>query len=131
MKLHDTIPYDQVQFRWVSNHYDIHWEGYCIHPTIGLSKFITKDLTSYEDHYCYRCDGELESAECDCPDSYSDVVCDIYKLNLLEKIKARYDMWLFEVCVGEHWSYPQRKNGVKFKKSSRSMSFRAYYWWIR
>jgi hypothetical protein len=82
-----TLPYDEVDFVWVSNHYDIHLSGLC---KMGNTLFWFKT----------KIEGEVE--------------CDIYMLSFLEEIRFRLRKFFFERMVGYHWSYPQRKEWARF-----------------
>lgn len=78
------LPYNQVRFRWVSNHYDHHLNGTCI------------------------LNGSLHEFKCD----YEDVdmpQVKIYQLSIWSKLKWLYRQWLFEKCVGYHWTYSQNR----------------------
>lgn len=90
MKLIKTIRYEDVKFRFISNHYDVHRNGTCIHKG-KLCEF--KTILHFDDII----------------EDIVDMV-DIYELNLIERSKWIYRQWLFELCVGKHWSY---KNGKK------------------
>ena len=79
-----TLPYNEVKFKFVSNHYDVHLNGSCL----------------YENSIC-----EFESDE---------QWVKIYKLNWIEKLKWIWKQWLFEKCVGYHWSYRNGKIGKGF-----------------
>lgn len=84
-----TLPYDQVDFRWISNHYDVHLSGTCM----------------YNNRLC-----RFENKSSDQDDMYVD----IYRLNFIESMKWYWKQWIFEKCVGYHWTYPYRKVGVYF-----------------
>jgi hypothetical protein len=96
MKLIAKIPYNEVKFRWVSNHWDLHLEGTCTYNG-KLHRFTTE-----EPDY----DEELDEWET----PYSE----IFELTLFEKLKWLKTQWLFEQCVGYHWTYPMRKEGKYF-----------------
>lgn len=90
MKRIATLPYDEVDFVWISNHYDVHLSGLC---KMGNTLFWFK--TNIEG-------------------DYDKVECDIYMLSFWEEIKFRLRKFLFEQMVGCHWSYPQRKEWARF-----------------
>ena len=82
-----TLPYSEVNFRWVSNHYDIHLDGSCIY---------NGELCQFKTEY-----PEFDEEK----DEWKDAMTEIYKLNWLGKLKWMCKQWLFEKCVGYHWSY--------------------------
>ena len=84
-----VVRYEDMDFYYCTNHYDVHWEGYCIHNG-KLAKYRTRDLTDYQkmNDTCPSCGPEDKSYEhCHCQ-SYVDVVCHIEELTLTERIKA-------------------------------------------
>ncbi len=96
------LSYTDVDFVWVSNHYDIHLNGIC------------------------RLNGEI----CRFDTDYDTMVVSVFNLSLLEKIKWLSRKKLFELCVGKHWTYPQRGDGVYYKsKTSWFLQFieKIYY----
>jgi hypothetical protein len=84
-----TLPYDELDFVWVNNHYDVHLSGLC---RLGFTLFYFK--TNHEDLY----------------DEDKELTCEVYMLSWTEEIKWKLKKFLFEQMVGYHWSYPQRKN---------------------
>jgi hypothetical protein len=90
MKLITTIPYDEVNFVWVSSHYDVHLSGLC---KMGNTLFYFKTI-NYEDYY----------------DNDNELKCEIYMMSFREEMKWRWKKFSFEQMVGYHWSYPKRKN---------------------
>ena len=97
-------PYDEMEFVWIENHYDIHLYGLC------------------------REEGKLHRFKAD----YDTAECIIYRLSLAEKINWVIKKSLFEWCIGFHWSYPNRKNGVRFHyRRPRwlfGLIYKFYYW---
>ena len=85
-----TLPYDEVDFVWVSNHYDVHLEGLC---KMGNTLFWFK-TNNYPNHFAFD----------------ENLKCDIYMLSFLEEMKLRLRKFFFEQMVGYHWSFPKRKN---------------------
>jgi len=84
-----TIPYNEVKFRWIRNHYDIHLNGTCI----------------FNDNLC-----EFKN---DNPDNHPDediIMLKIYKLDLMGKIKWYLMQWKFEMCIGYHWTMNKKLN---------------------
>ena len=73
-----TKPYKDIKFIWVSDHYDIHLSGLC-RENKELCRFST---------------------------DYDSLICTIYSLTFFEKIKWLIRKFIFEICVGCHWSYP-------------------------
>lgn len=103
-----TILYDEVDFVWILNHWDIHLEGLCNHNG-ELCYFETQKGTGYWDEEC------CEDIEREC-DEYVEVIpnkCDIYSLTKEEKQSWLKRKRKFEVCVGYHWTYPYRKTGER------------------
>ncbi len=81
-----TCKYEDIKFVWISNHYDIHLSGLC------------------------RFDGKLHEFTVD----YDTKKGVISSINMIEKIRWLISKKLFELCVGFHWTYPHRTNGVKY-----------------
>lgn len=98
------VPYDQVEWVWISNHYDIHLDGLC------------------------RFEGELSRFETWESDS-DNPVCRIFRLSALQKVSWLLQKKLFEICIGRHWTYPDRKQGARFHMGgwSGKALFTAYY----
>ena len=94
MKLIATLTYDEVNFVWISNHYDVHISGLC---KMGNTLFWF-ETKNYEDLY----------------DEDKELMCDVYMLSFWEEMKLRTRKLFFEQMVGYHWSYPQRKQGKGF-----------------
>lgn len=90
-KLIASIPYENVKFRWVSNHYDVHLHGTCTYEG---------DLCEFEHTY-----PEYDEEN----DSWIEEGVRIYKLGFLEKLRWRRRQFLFEQCVGYHWTYNDGK----------------------
>ena len=98
-----NIPYEKMEFKWISGHHDIHLNGLCI---------VNKELYRFET-------------------DYNNFVCTVHKLTLVQKCKWVLRKKAFELCVGCHWTYPHRKKGTKFyyrkpKWFSRFL-FNSYY----
>ena len=90
------IKYSEVKFRFISNHYDEHLNGSCIYNN-ELCEFQTIS-------------GDYNETT----DTWSDSVCKIYKLTYKEKLKWLFKQWLFEKCVGYHWSYSGKSKKDSF-----------------
>jgi hypothetical protein len=84
------FPAEHMNWLWISNYYDIPLDGLCI---------------------------------------VNKVVC-IFKIRDSHRANIRYEVFipsgwerttwllrkkLFEICVGEHWTYPHRAEGVRYK----------------
>ena len=80
-----TLPYNEVDFVWISSHYDVHLEGLC---KMGNTLFWFKTIDPEDDN----------------------IKCGIYMLSFWEEMKLRMRKFFFEQMVGYHWSYPQKKN---------------------
>jgi len=102
-----VIRYEDAKDKWVwiANHYDLHLSG--------LLRF-GGELCRFETHY-HRCE------------------VSVYRLTQAEKLKWLARKKLFELCVGYHWSYPERKHGARFcgrrPEWLHKMLFRLYYAW--
>ena len=111
MELITTIPYKEVEFNFITNHYDIHYHGTCIYKG---------DLCEFYTHVHYS-DEEDEMVE----------TVSIYKLTFIEKIKWELKQILFELCVGTHWSYVNGKpKGIYRERKPKwlySLLFSVYY----
>jgi hypothetical protein len=90
MKHIATLRYDDIDFAWVSNHYDVHLAGLC---RLGVDYFYFKTINHENLH-----DDDIE------------LECEIYMLTFKEEIRWRLKKFFFEQMVGYHWSYPKRKN---------------------
>lgn len=97
MKKVSRIPYNETQFYWVDNHWDIHLSGLCLYNN-KIHRFITDDAEWYD----YLSKAKEED---DIDETKYTIWCDIFQLTPFEKIKHLYDKKLFEICVGTHWSY--------------------------
>lgn len=86
------ISYDNVDFRFISDHYDVHLSGTCIYND-ALHDF-ENDYPSYNEE----------------KDEYEDMSVRIYSLDFYTRLKRYWKQWLFEQYVGYHWTYPYRKN---------------------
>jgi hypothetical protein len=110
MKLIATLPYDEINFVWVSSHYDVHLFGIC---KMGNTLFYFKTI-NYEDLY----------------DDDKELMCEIYYLTFWEDVKWRLKKFFFEQMVGYHWSYPKRKNShFHYRKPEwlYKLLFKLYY----
>jgi len=90
------IPYSEVKFRFVSNHYDEHLIGNCIY---------NNELCAFR-----TISGEYNEET----NTWTDSVCKIYKLSRQDKLRWLFKQWLFEKCVGYHWSYSDKKDVKSF-----------------
>jgi len=86
MRLIATLSYDDIDFVWVENHYDVHISGLC---KLGFSLFYFKTINH---------------------DSDEELMCEVYMLSTVEEIKWKLKKFFFEQMVGYHWTYPKRKN---------------------
>jgi len=108
------LPYDEVDFKFVCNHYDVHLNGSCVYNN-KLCEFINVYPEYNEEK-----------------DEFEEMFVKIYTLNWIEKIRWLRRQWLFEVCIGNHWSYGGGKKGNDFghrkPKWLYDMLFRLYYY---
>ena len=90
------ITYNDADFVWISHHWDVHLEGLC-RVNNELMHFKTIEENIYDekkDEY-----------------SYDQIKVDIFKLGFTEKLRWILKWRLFELCVGTHWTYPQKNSG--------------------
>jgi len=92
------IPYEDMNFVWIKNHWDIHLEGLCKY----------KHELSY-----FRIDSNYDG------DHSKPFFYNIYELSFIEKLKWLFRKKAFEICVGYHWTY---------KKGKRSAHFTGFTW---
>ena len=86
------LPYDKVDFNFVSSYYDMNLNGSC----------------TFQNSLC-----EFQGLQPDYNDEkeeFEEIYVEIYKLNIIEKFKWLWKQWLFEKCVGYHYSYKNNKN---------------------
>ena len=105
-KLIATIPYEEVKFKYVSNHWDVHLKGTCI----------------YNNQVC-----EFEN---DYPTDDEPMLVRIYEVDVIKKLNNIKKQFMFERCVGYHWSYPNRKNtSFHYRKPKwlYKLLFKMYY----
>ena len=99
-----------MEFVWVSNHWDYHLEGICRMPDGRLGWFEAID-------------------SCKDPDEWANY--EIRPLVGIEKIKKVLNKFFFEVCVGYHWSYPQEIEGrmyrIRSPKFLHNILFNLFY----
>lgn len=110
MKRIATLPYNEINFVWISNHYDVHLSGLC---KMGNTFFWFVTINHYE---------VFEENE--------QLKCDVYQLSFWEEIKLRMRKFFFEQMVGYHWSYPKRNNGGFYLRKPKwlyKFLFRLYY----
>jgi hypothetical protein len=64
-------------------------------------------------------------------DDDGPTVYNVKPLSSINKVKALISKKAFEICVGYHWTYPNRKNGeefyVKWPHWFWNMVFHLYY----
>ena len=102
-----TLPYEQVNFKFVSNHYDIHLNGTCMY---------NGELCDFEtDEQDYNNEKELTTR--------------IYKLDFNGKIKRLWEQWVFEQCVGFHWSYDNGEKGKSFSYRRPKWLYKLLFSW--
>jgi hypothetical protein len=109
MKIIKKIPYDQVNFLWVSSHWDYHLNGICIYDN-ELCEFKTE-----ESEWDYERDDYKET-----------FMCSIFKLNRKEKISWLLRKKMFEISCGYHWTYKDNKRQIGFPQK-RSWFYRPLY----
>lgn len=110
-----VIPYDEIRFRYINNHHDIHLGGLC---------YYNNNI-----HY-FKCDypGYNEATE-----EYDLAYGKIYSLSFKNKIKLLFRQFLFEQCIGHHYSYDRKGNRKTHSFVNRkptwlyNLLFRKYY----
>jgi hypothetical protein len=95
-KPHITLPYNEVDFLWVSDHYDIHLSGICKYQG-RIYEFFTEDPGYNEE-----------------TDDWEPIYTKLFYLTRYQIIKWLLKKKMFEICVGYHWTYPNRKEGERF-----------------
>jgi hypothetical protein len=90
-----AVPYNQMEFRWVSSYYDSNLNGTCIYNG-ELCEFKT-DVGEYIEEI----------------DKWEEDICVIYKLTWKEKLKWIFRQKKFEWCVGYHYTYFKNGNGKR------------------
>ena len=88
------IPYKDVNFLWISSHWDIHLKGLCKH------------------------DGKLCAFDTINPEDYDNNLVKIIPLSFIEKVKWTIRRKKFEWCVGYHWTYPYRNQDLRYQLRS-------------
>ena len=83
------VEYSDIDFVWVSSHYDFHRDGIC----------------NYNGQLCRFSCGE----ESDDDWKTERIDCSIHVLTPAQRKRWLRRKRRFEICVGHHWSYPDRK----------------------
>jgi hypothetical protein len=91
-----TLPYNEVQFRWILSHYDVHLKGTCIY---------NNELCEFENNYP-KYNEEI--------DDWDEMFVNIYKIDFITKLKWYWRQWKFEKLVGYYSTYPYRKQSKGF-----------------
>jgi hypothetical protein len=94
-KIASQVQHESMHRVWISDYWDGHLSGLCRH---------NGELCRFE----IECDEDG-----DCP---KNATYTIYTLSPLEKLRWLWRKKKFEICVGRHWTYPDRKNGVQFRR---------------
>jgi hypothetical protein len=116
-----AIPYKDVDFVWVSNHWDFHREGICRYNG-ELAQFSCTEV--YPEGYG-SCGEDCEG----CPQCDYEICCWIMPLTWRQKLRWIWMKKLFEICVGYHWAYPQRREGVMYG-ARRPRRFWGFVSWL-
>ena len=107
----------EIDFVWVTNHWDIHLDGICKYKG-SLCSFHCVE-------WGYWKPIEEEGVdEDDWDEEWIDSIYEITSLSLWEKIKWKFSQWKFEIFVGKHWSYRNGKRGPKFGANRPK-------WWVQ
>ncbi len=107
-----TIPYDEVDFIWVTTHWDLHLNGICNYngkicefiTTIGSGHWKDEFIDDHE-HYNYIVDS---------PD-----MCEIYSLSESEKRRWLKNKKEWEIGHGYHWSYNHTEEEIKLTRMQK------------
>lgn len=104
------LPYDEVDFKFVSDHYDVHINGTCIYDN---------KICEFEVMYIHISDDEEGHA------------IKIYSLDFKEKLKWLWTQWLFELCIGHHWTYKNGKSpsGGSFIRGPKWLYHKLHSWY--
>ena len=86
------LPYPKVNFRWINNFYDIKLNGTCKYNN-KLCEFKTI-VGDYNEE----------------KEEWNESTVEIYNLNIIENIKWRLRQFMFEQCVGYHWTIGKKVN---------------------
>lgn len=106
-----TARANELQWIFIENHYDVHLEGTCI----------------YQGMFCrFKMHGDFDDG---------NLIYEVTPLNWYGRILARAEQYLFEVCVGLHWTYKRDKrrlcDGERWAwcpELVKRLMFAAYYW---
>jgi hypothetical protein len=113
MKKIADVKYDEVEFVFITNHYDIHLNGVCNYNG-ELCEFKNK----YPDYNEEK-------------DDWEEMIVEIYQLTPYEKFKWYKKKFLFEKLVGYHWTYKNKKriNGFYYRNPRwlYKILFKLYY----
>jgi hypothetical protein len=90
------VPYKDVEWVWIADHYDIHLGGLARHKG---------ELMRFETPGFYWSTRRRLSP-----------VVRLYRLSWAEKAVWLRRKRTFEVCVGRHWTYPDRRLGHRSRK---------------
>ena len=97
------VPYSEAEWVWVSNHYDIHLDGLCRYQG-ELCRFETWDAD--EDNPQVR----------------------IFRMTALEKLSWLLRKRMFELCIGHHWTYQQKKTRTHFYYRWPRWFYKGLFW---
>lgn len=86
----ELVPYEKMNFVWITNHYDFHLSGLCRHAG-ALCRF--------------KLESDWEEPV---------IIYRVTRLDPLQRTGSLIHKWLFEACVGRHWTYPDRKCGERY-----------------
>jgi hypothetical protein len=115
------LPYNEVHFVFVNSHWDHHLGGLCRYEG-KLCRFSTieKENPNY--------DPVKDETDPEYNEWMYNLFCIIYELSPWEKLKALYQKRMFELMVGYHWTYPDRKSfGSRKPKWLYNFLFHLYY----
>lgn len=104
------VPYNNVKFKFIEDHYDIHLKGTCYYKN-ELCSFVTLSNSFKK--------------------NYNNPLCEITFLSRKEKIRKIFKQKIFELFVGTHWTYKNGKRtpnfGERKPKFFWNFMFRFYY----
>lgn len=90
------VPYNQVDWVWVSDHYDLHLSGLARHDGV-LMRFQTPQF--------YWCNRRVLTPQ-----------VRMFRMSFAEKCRWLARKRWFEFCVGRNWTYPDRRLGQRTRR---------------
>lgn len=99
------VPYESMKFHYITNHYDYHLSGTCIHNG-RIALFQSQDETDYQTMNdtcpCCKEGGTDDWKDCHCENA-PIVYCYITELSLLDRIRYRIKKYTNILYYIRHW----------------------------